>query len=313
MTLSERVDCEPIRELLRAVSLSRGDELDALFDELAPVCELDRATERNLFQATLGDPNILRIGVKCTVRLQAHAYAAGIVIQALAKPDERDTFLVLANQILSWAVGLDLQRWLSGLGIKVTPEQVLPGGSSKLPEDLLGSLSKTQRILGEGLFRYATAFILLHEVGHLKLEHTRSTYETEKDADRFAAEWMSEAAFSSSGDVEGDRLSAMFGIAVALLWLTVFNVFFGQQEATTHPEGYDRLYQVLDHTIGWGNRDEHQIVWYFVSLMLFIHMWAAGFDFDEKTDAIHMQGDPRDEVNYLIDRISKGDRKRQCP
>jgi hypothetical protein len=51
------------------------------------------------------------------------------------------------------------------------------------------------------------------------------------------------------------------------------------------------------------------MIWFFVSKMLFIHMWSAGFDFDE-SDLVHMQGDPRDEANYLIDRISKGIRKR---
>ena len=258
MVQSERIDIEPIRKLLRTVSLDRANELDVLLDERALVCELDRETDCNLFQAILGSPNIVKIGLKCTIRLQAHAYAGGIVIAAIGKPSEWDTLVAPANRILTWAVGVDLQRWLGRRGFKVKLEQVLPGGDSELPEDILGSLSETQRTLGEGLFRYASAFILLHELGHLKFGHTCSTHENEKEADRFAAEWMSEAAFESSGDIESNRLVALFGIAVSLLWFTIFNIYFGQKKSNTHPEGYDRLSQVLDQVIDGDDEEECQ-------------------------------------------------------
>ena len=306
MTQIARVHSEPIRKLLRAVSLNRARELEGLFDELSPVFELDRETERNLFQAILGDPNIIRMGLKCSVRLQAHAYAAGNVIQAIGRPDEREELMAPAKQILTWSVGLDLQRWLNGFGADVTPEQVLPGGISELPKEIFRNLNPT---LGEGLFRYATAFILLHELGHLKFGHTHSTYENEKEVDRFAAEWLSDAAFESTGDAEADRLAVLFGMSVALVWFTVFNIYFGQKQLTTHPEGYDRLWQVLDQVVDWNDDLERQMVWHFVGEMLVIHMWSAGFDFDERDD-VHMQGDPRDKANYLIDRISKWDWKR---
>ena len=89
-------------------------------------------------------------------------------------------------------------------------------------------------------------------------------------------------------------------------------------EGTSASEGLRSLYRAelpvlgcdaLDHVIDWGNEEERELIWDFVSMMLFNHMGSAGFDFDE-TDAEHMQGDSRDEVNYLIDRISKRDRKR---
>ena len=312
----QRVDAEPIRRILRSVSLNRAKDLDALFDELAPICELDREADRNLFQAVLGNPNIVRIGLKCTVRLEAHAHAAGVIVAALGAPGfakmekpERDKLLVPADKILNWVVGLELQRWWEQRGFKVRPEDILPDGSSEMPTDIIGALTENQRVLGRGFFLYASAFILLHELGHLKHGHTQSTYENEKVADRFAAEWMSNAA-TDSGNAEFDRLAALYGIATALLWLTVFNFYFGQKQSITHPEGYDRLFQVLDQVIDSSDDDEYQMVWYFVSTMLFLHMWSAGYDFDPEKDAIHMQGDVRDEVNYLIDRISKGDKKR---
>lgn len=320
MSHNERVSIEPIQRLLQVVSLNRAADVDALLNELSPICVLDRDTERNLFWARLGNPNVIGMGLKCSVRLQAHAYASAVIITAISRLDfkvipkgERDQLFEPANRLLNWAVGVDVTRWLKQQGIDLEPTNVLRAEESDLPNDVLQSLSKSQRILGEGLFRYACAWILLHELGHLKYGHSYTegypSFEQEKEADRFAAEWMSEAALASSGDVHADRLIALFGIAVALLWLAVFNVYFGQRESKTHPQGYDRLSQVLDQVIDWSNDDEHQMVWYFVSIMLFIHMWSAAYEFDE-SDAIHMQGDPREEANYLIDRISRFQRKK---
>jgi hypothetical protein len=160
-----------------------------------------------------------------------------------------------------------------------------------------------------GFFKFATAWILLHELGHLKLGHARTegyrSLVQEKEADRFAAEWMVDGARESrSSERDVDRLCSLFGIALALLWATVFNVYFGQSESRTHPEAYDRLFQVLDQVIDRTDEQEYFGVWQSVATLLFIHMHSAGYDFDNG-DAILMQGDPRDQVNYLIDRISK--------
>lgn len=320
MSQNEHISIEPIRKLLRAVSLNRAADVDALLDELKPVCELDRQSDRNLFWARLGTPNVVGMGLKCSVRLQAQAYAAGVIITGIGTPgfqtmpkEERNKLFGPADRLFTWAVGVDVTRWLEREGINLEPDHVLQASQNELPNDVLKTLSESQRVMGDGLFRYACAFIVLHELGHLKFGHTYTegypSLEQEKEADRFAAEWISDSASGSSGDVEADRLNALFGIAVALLWQTVFNVYFGQKESRTHPQGYDRLSQVLDQVIDWSNEEEHQMVWYFVSTMLFMHMWSAGYDFDQD-DAVHMQGDPRDEANYLIDRISKFERKK---
>lgn len=55
------------------------------------------------------------------------------------------------------------------------------------------------------------------------------------------------------------RLNRLLGVAVAELWLTVFNVFLGRQESNTHPEGYDRLFQVLDQYVDRGDDEEYHL------------------------------------------------------
>ena len=188
-------------------------------------------------------------------------------------------------------------------------DEILAGAGKELPESLLTSLSRKQRIFGEGLFRIACAWIILHEIGHLYFRHVScrgcDSILHEKEADRFATDWLLDGA-SSSQNAESSRINALFGIAVALTWLTVFNVYLGQMESVTHPQGYDRLFQVLDYAIDRQNEVEHDMVWYFVDQMLLIHMWSAGFNFSQDTK--HAYEDPKDHVNHLIDRISKQQR-----
>lgn len=318
MASIERVNFEPIKNLLRMAAPAKAADLDALFQRLSPVCELDRTEERILFKAD-ADKNLIRIGAKCTIRLQIHALAAGVIIAGIGTPgfkeinsDERKKLFGPADVLFAWAVGRDLQQWLKQIdGIQRDLATILRGAENDFPKDLLASLSEKQRVLGKGLLRFATAYILLHELGHLNFGHRRCqgywSVQQEKDADWFAADWLLEVA--TQGGTQANRLNVLFGISVALLWLAVFNVFLGPAHSNTHPEGYDRIFQVLDRGIDPQDEIEHQMIWYFVSTMLFSHMWAAGFDFDER-DAAQMQGDPRDEVNYLIDRIAKEDRKR---
>jgi len=313
MANAERVNIEPIKKLLQMAAPAKAADLDELFNRLSPVCEVDRTQERILFQAD-ADNNLIRFGTKCAVRLEAHALAAVVIIAAIRTPgyknpdlNQRQSLFGPADVLLTWAVGRDLQQWLKrNKGYQRDLDRILHGAETDIPEELVSSLSTSERMVGTGLFKVASAYIILHEIGHLNFGHRPCqgflSIQQEKDADTFAADWLIE------GTQEG-RLPVLFGISVALLWLTVFDVFLGPQQGSTHPEGYDRLFQVLDRSIDRNDENEHQMTWDFVSIMLFVHMRCAGFDFNEQ-DALQMQGDPRDEVDYLINRIAQMDRKR---
>ena len=159
---------------------AKAKDLDELFGLLSPVCEVDRTQERILFQAD-ADQNLIRIGMKCTTRLHAHAFAAGVVIAGIGRltfkemsPEERAVLFRPADVFFTWAVGRDLQQPLERIeGFRRDLANVLRGAENELPEDLLVCLSKTQRGLGEGLFRFASSYILLHELGHLNFGHRR--------------------------------------------------------------------------------------------------------------------------------------------
>lgn len=115
-----RISFDPLRELLRKVVRGRFPDLDGLLSQIAPVLEVDKEEGRILFQATSGNPNVIRIGVECTARLQAHAYASGVIVTALGTPGftelsdaDYQELVSPADKFLAWAVSRDLQQWLS--------------------------------------------------------------------------------------------------------------------------------------------------------------------------------------------------------
>jgi hypothetical protein len=308
MSAIRQVNGAPLFDLLRRAAPHKAQELDQLIAVRNPTFFLDTEEDRILFR-TNGALNTITIGVKCTCRLQAHAVAGGVFISALSTPgylrmtpQERGQLYAPADLFLTWAVGRDLRQWLKQRdGIERSLEEIMSGSEKELPPDLLASLTHEQWVLGQGLFIFATAFILLHELGHLHLDHSGcsglASILQEKDADRFAANWL----LGSSCLSEARRLNYLLGLSIALLWLTVFNVFLGPGQSRTHPTGYDRLFQVLEAAISTDDEVEAVMVWDFVSRLLFVHMDTAGFQFDGS----RMQGTPREQVNYLVDLISK--------
>lgn len=313
MTRFDKVCDEDVQRLLNLVSPNRTADVSVLLNELKPVWLLDRESEGIVFRARPGEPNQIHMGLKCSKRLQVHAYATAVILSSIGMTkDERDLTLAPVDEMLNWAVGVEISTWLNDVGSRLPNGHVLRATDGDIPHHLLSKISERNQIVGAGLYKFSTAWILLHELGHLKLGHSYQrgfpSLVQEREADRFAAEWMMESASRSATDQqEFDRLCALFGTSVALLWLTVFNVYFGRMESNSHPEGYDRLFQVLDQVIDRENSLEFEAVWQSIATLLFIHMRSAGYEFDASY-ANHTQGDSRDEVNYLIDRISKSQR-----
>jgi hypothetical protein len=300
----KQVNIEPMTELLRRSAQDKSKELDELMERLRPNLQFDSEELRILFCAC-SSSNTITVGVPCTQRLQAHAYGYAIILLALEtpglSPNERKKLRSHAYPILNWALSRDLHQWLAQIeGTERPLEDIFAGAGVNLPNALLSSLTVDQLVMGEGLFRHALAFILLHELAHLHYRHKRDDdnfwREQEKAADQFAAEWLTDLSQKPI-----DRMANLFGIAIALLWTTVFDIFFWPRQSETHPPGYDRLYQVLDQVVDINNDNEKLLIWDFVSRILFAHCRAAKIQVEPEPT----HGLPRDRVNYLIDLISK--------
>lgn len=303
MSAARPVSPEAIVDLLRRAAPSRSETLDQLFARIQPTFLLDSETERIHFRAD-SSANAITIGSKCICRLQAYAYASGIVLcvqgnrhGAKASAAIRMDYS-LANPLLTWAVARDLYEW-SGQVVRV--DELFDGSSVYPPANCLSGLAEQQRIIGHGLFHRAMAFVLLHELAHLHNQHTRrsgyDSYEQEKEADRFAADWLVDSRDESAAH----RLNCLLGISVALLWETIYNIFFGPRRSDTHPEGYDRLFNVLDSTSDLINDDAAHIVWWHVDCMLYGHMGAAGI----QVETLPENATPREIANHLINEFAR--------
>jgi hypothetical protein len=304
----QQVSFDPLANLLRQAAPEKAADLDAILSRLQPICELDRQSERILFQAR-PSPCTIRIGIECTRRLQAHAYAAGIFFSTPGclemGIEECRKLYAPADHLLNWAVSRELQQSLKLKGMDVSLDDLLAGLGKELPDDILSSLNETQRLFGDCLFRFAIAFILLHELAHLEYRHTFCegywSIQQENDADRFAADWLLEGASRSTKAPQSNCCHIPVGIAVALLWLTIHNIFLGPRQTKTHPEGYNRLFQIVEHTLDADDQQKSSMVWEIVARLLCPHMATAKIELDPA----RMQGNPKDEVNYMIDVISK--------
>jgi hypothetical protein len=296
--------------LLRTFAPGRETELQQLVERLQPTFQLDTTEERILFQADSAT-NTITLGLEGSRRLQAHAYAAAIFVTALStpgylnlEPEERDRLYAPADPMLSWAVGRDLQQRLRQNGVDGDLVEIMGQAVCELPKGLLSSLTANQRILGEGVFRIACAFIILHELAHLHFRHCRcqgdASIHQEKDADRFAAAWLLECP----GITAANRMSCLLGISIALIWLCVFDIYLGPSQSDTHPPPHDRLFQILDQFIDPTSDDERLLIWDFVSRILVVHLDNAAIEIDWQ----HMHGLPRERADYLLNLFSKHQR-----
>lgn len=308
-----------VKHLLSASAPRKIGDLETLFHKLQPCFEADEKSQQAIFRAYPRTRTIL-VGIEGSKRLEAQCVAIGIINLALARfvsnqitKEVRDERTRIADRLLTWSVSRDLATTLKRIdGLERDLESILRGGSIDLPDDVLKDVTDDERTYSKGFFRPAASFIMLHELGHLCLGHQAIDFENmsendrpnarlwsmqqEREADLFAADWLLD------GNDGSGRLIAIFGIASALLWLTVTNVFFGQLESDSHPQSYDRLFQTLDHCLTEESIDNYDFVWDFVSRFLFLHMDAAGYPFDKSE---FQSDDPREEANVLIDKISK--------
>ena len=98
-------------------------------------------------------------------------------------------------------------------------------------------------IVANELFLAAIAWILLHEIGHLRLNHSTvsaNAKEEEDLADKEATTWVLQ--------LEKDQLrrrKRIFGICVALLLITALDLNRGEFDNDSHPRAFDRMYACL--------------------------------------------------------------------
>lgn len=120
------------------------------------------------------------------------------------------------------------------------------------------------------LFLTSTAWILLHEIAHLRLGHsavTPASKKEEQDADFAATEWV----LPPDNDA-GTTTKRVLGVASAILALTALDLRARSFNSSTHPRSFERLLYCLDRTA----IAEDHFVYMVVYVLLQIHLaWNA--------------------------------------
>jgi len=125
------------------------------------------------------------------------------------------------------------------------------------------------------LFLAAIAWILHHEVAHLRLNHpsiSAISREEEKEADLEATHWI----FSTECTPE-ERKKRALGMCVALLVITSIDLESGTFNDASHPKVFDRFDYCLDAV---GLEDDH-VAYSFAVLMIRLHLAAGKHDLPE--------------------------------
>lgn len=144
-------------------------------------------------------------------------------------------------------------------------------------------------VVATELFLCASAWILHHELAHLRLQHplvTTDSVAEEREADQAATAWILDSL-----PEEPHRLKRGLGIAVAVVALAVLKLERPTMSSgglpQTHPGVAERLFDALDHS-AFG--EDHQVFDFVVhSLKLhFDHVGVeAGGEFDTARDCFH--------------------------
>lgn len=184
---------------------------------------------------------------------------------------------------------LDLLKWAI-LEVVSPADRPWPAGCASPQAD-----PSTDELLGltDDLALMGAAFILHHELAHIRLNHSAPTdIDQEREADYAAADWILDG---TAAGTEQFRKRAL-GISVALLYLISSGVYTGDHDGTKHPKDYNRLLFTLERHVAPDTDD----VWAFVNGMLDLLIQDAGSvasrgpfdDFHEACNALvdHLAG-----------------------
>src|ERR1700722_941989 len=287
--------------LLEAASPEKAKELNRVLADNKIHFAIDLSAEDIVFCA---DPftKIITIGAKGLARFWCHAYAAYVFFDELSAEKRRDSSVRLvdlrttdrrrqAGDVLRWAVEHDIQIRMQGDKFKAESHQI-PAG---LPIPFAPSLKGSDEDLADELFLMALAFMIHHEIAHLRLKHVCATglrsFEQERAADVAAADWL----LSDQSLSEKQRAKRQLGTALGLGWLAVLDVYAKVASNNTHPPMPDRLFELMQRF----EPDPNGYVWGFLMALVGLHLGNKKAPVD---DAMVFDS-AKDTVDYYCDLI----------
>lgn len=268
------IECtDDLIEFLGCSIPEKKSALASLISGLGVRFLLDENTPNKVFRANSVTKEI-RVGQKGMERLWTHAYAYSasflgtdlkIAKEGVQFEPEVDAILEKASQLLTWSIRSDI-------GLVKNKDAVVEVSPDGLPSPFDCSDDGTILSFAQSLWCQALCFILFHELSHVQLGHNRQKGEAniqqENDADREAARWFLEDPIGN----DRRQLEQRLGVATALIYTVVMDVYLQGYYGEDYPTGYDRLFQTLSQYFYEDETENSQQVWAFVSICLLLHI-----------------------------------------
>jgi hypothetical protein len=248
------------------------------------------------------------VGIRCLPRLWATSFAyfklynaAAAVTQAGKAGDVANVDfaaqpgLKAARGLLQWAILTEVKLRLDERDGK-TLEDFQEFPPEGLPVPFAPAAPGSDEEVADQLSYMALAFILHHELAHIRMEHiamdrnwirdikdrirwakgqrkknlvlelqheyTRYVL-VEKEADTEAARWMLEGA-----EDPDQFMKRILGVAIGLSWLASTDPYIGPTNHPAYPPAYDRLYQTIEKFMP----DPDHEIWGVVAFVLMLHL-----------------------------------------
>lgn len=164
---------------------------------------------------------------------------------------------VAALELLSWA-----ENNLEGSGKKQWP--------ADLPQPSYDA-NETGISVSDELFLCAVAWIIHHEIAHVRMGHTHihtnRLIQDEKQADIEATKWILDQS-----SVDGETRKRTIGIAAAILAMQGISVKQHYSPLSTHPETFERI----DYCMSEAGIDDDDEIFAFASVIMQIQLWYRG-------------------------------------
>ena len=292
--------------LLKAIAPEKAADLDALLPNGQPTIDKIE-TEDSFAFFVYPSTNRITAGIGCCGRLWATGYGYFCIAERLFQAEKQDIHTAQeinlkgdrqigeATTLIEWAIDVEIQI----AELRKRKERI--PGSFAWPDDLPKPVSNppkmSNRQVADELFLCAAAFILHHELAHIRLGHVSSNDEDEMkaieaEADMASAEWLLQGL-----DQHDERfVKRALGVALALAWMASLAVFVPEDQEY-HPPSCDRLYNVVARFV----TDPNHLVWAFVGAILRANLEGRQMKYDRERETTSF----KDDVEYCISVIRK--------
>lgn len=286
---------------LEKIAPEKAADLRRVMDEHRVTFKIEDREDSFFFFANPSEKTITA-GVGSMGRLWATAYGyfcLYTLVANIAKDDihtvhdvdlRQDERITKAATLLEWTINVEHE-----IADLTAQKKEVPSAFEwpiDLPKPSPNPPHASDNQVADELFLCAGAFILHHELAHIRLGH-RASWDAKKmraiedEADMAAANWLLEGLRQ-----EDDKfVKRVLGVALALSWMASLSVYV-PEDKVNHPPSCQRLHRVISEFVF----DPQHVAWAFVSTILRASMEARKMTYDEQREAASF----KDDVEYCI-------------